>query len=224
MRLTVVNASPRGRSGNTARVLSSFIEGLREGGLADVDLRYVRDLDSDQAARELFTGAEALLLAFPLYVYSLPSTALRFVSRLSPLAGSGGGKTLAFLCQYGFREGCHARPLEGQLERMTRTLGARYGGMLSRGGCEGLRSYPGFVARRILDGFRQMGRHFAENGLAFDPQRLREFSAPESAPRALRGRVGSLLWAKVANQFHWKPMLRRYRALAREADRPLPHE
>jgi len=220
MRLTVINASPRGRWGNTARVLGSFIDGLREGGLSE-DLRYVRDLDSDAAARELWRDSEALLLAFPLYVYSLPAPALRFVSRLSPFAGSGGGKTLAFLCQYGFREGCHVRPLEGQLERMTRTLGARYGGLLSRGGCEGLQTYPDIVARRILVGFRQMGRHFAENALTFDPKRLRDFSAPESAPRDRLGKLGAALWARVANQMHWKPKLRRNRALALEADQPL---
>lgn len=221
MRLTLVNGSPRGAAGNTARVLEAFVEGLREGGVQDLAVRLVRDLDEPQAVRAAWQDSEALLLAFPLYVYSLPAPALRFVSRLASLAGTGTVKSMAFLCQYGFREACHARPCERQLRRAAESLGVRYGGTLIRGGCEGLREFPRPLARRILDGFRQMGLHYARNGLAFDPERLREFAGPEHARDGLLTWLGNRAFAGVANRVFWRPQLVRNEALEREDAQPL---
>ncbi len=221
MRLTVVNASPRGASGNTARVLGAFAEGLREGGLRDFVVRLVRDLDEPRAVHAAWEESEALLLAFPLYAYSLPAPAVRFVARLAPLVGTGAGKSLSFLCQYGFREACHARPCERQLRRVAESLGARYGGTLVRGGCEGLREFPAPVARRRLDGFRQMGRHYAANGLCFDPERLLAFAAPEHARDGALAWLGNRVFAAVANRVFWRARLVSNEALEREDAQPL---
>ena len=165
MQLTVINASPRRAGSNTRRVLEPFLEGFGSVPGATARCCYVHEVATGERVRELFLGSEALLLAFPLYCYALPPAAERFVYALEPLRGRGGA-SLAFLCQFGFREACHARALERQLAGVCTELGVENLGMVIRGGCEGLSLKPlearlGIAAANLVFWRAQLKRHGA---------------------------------------------------------------
>lgn len=221
MRCTVINASPRGGRGNTARLLEHFVAGMAEGGMPVDRVALAADIADRAAMDSLLAESDWLMLAFPLYVYNLPAQALRLVELLEGREGALAGKTLAFFCQYGFNEACHARDCEYLLQRLCADLGARYGGTLIRGGSEGLDRRPPDALRALYGRFAAMGRHLAEGGGAFDPERLRAFAAPEDSRSSFGGRLYHRAFAVVANWFFWRPQLKKHGALRRERDRPL---
>ncbi|MGI5862557.1 MAG: hypothetical protein ACOX6T_10945 [Myxococcales bacterium] len=222
MQLTVINASPRRAGSNTRRVLEPFLEGFRSVPGANARCFYIHELATGERVRELFLGSEALLLAFPLYCYALPPAAQRFIYELEPLRGRGGAR-LAFLCQFGFREACHARALERQLAGVCAELGVENLGMVFRGGCEGLSYRPSFATKRLFAGFRALGRSLAERG-RWSREELERFAAPETSRAGLLTPVKARIRVAAANYVFWRAQLRRNGALARNWDRPLLDE
>lgn len=220
MRLTVVNASPRGSASNTRRVLEPFLEGFLSVPGNAASTTYIDEVDAPERARELFRSAQTLLLAFPLYAYALPPAAARFVWALEALKGERHPTRLAFLCQFGFREACHARALERQLARMCSELEVENLGMVVRGGCEGLDYRPRRVNERLFSGFRALGRALARNG-RWSREELARFAAPEHAGSGLLGPLTSRLTIAVGNRFFWRAKLEENGALERHWDRPL---
>jgi multimeric flavodoxin WrbA len=105
MNVVAVNGSARMEKGYTAKVLSPFVEGMREAG-AHVDLYYAKQLniapctgefycweekpgecyqqDGMQAVYPKLRGADVLLLASPVYI-PLPGEMQNFLNRLCPL-------------------------------------------------------------------------------------------------------------------------------------------
>ena len=219
MQLTVINASPRRAGSNTRRVLEPFLEGFGSVPGATARCCYVHEVATGERVRELFLGSEALLLAFPLYCYALPPAAERFVYALEPLRGRGGA-SLAFLCQFGFREACHARALERQLAGVCTELGVENLGMVIRGGCEGLSLKPRFATQRLFAGFRALGRSLAEHR-RWSREELDRFSAPETSRGGLLTPLEARLGIAAANLVFWRAQLKRHGALERNWARPL---
>jgi len=81
-------------------------------------------------AVKLFKESDYILLAFPLYSYSMPAGVKEFIEELGPLCGGGVNKKIGFLVQFGFREAIHARALEKYLEKFTMLLKCEYLGTI----------------------------------------------------------------------------------------------
>lgn len=106
MKVVAINGSPRGRDGNTQRILEPFLEGTRDAG-ADVETIYLKDKkinhclgcfscwvktpgvcvhhdDMPEILEKVF-AADMLVYATPLYCYSVTGMMKDFLDRNIPL-------------------------------------------------------------------------------------------------------------------------------------------
>ncbi len=118
-KVVAINGSPRKEKGNTAKILSPFLDGMRKAG-ASVELFYAKDLDVrpcegefycwhnrpgtchiDDGMQQMYPKlreANVLVLATPVYV-PLPGEMQNFINRIVPLMNPitkrEGGRTRA---------------------------------------------------------------------------------------------------------------------------------
>lgn len=206
MKLTVFDGSPKKTRSNTAKMLDAFAEGFLAVEGADHAMERVKLNafgDPTDAAR-LFESAEAVLIAYPLYCYAMPGGVMAFFEALEPLVGRCSGKPLFFLVQYGFREACHARPVEQYHRKLADMLGCVYSGTIIKGSCDGLASGMGAQNAEILAGIRELGASLGRIG-KLEQAQLDAYSAPEytDAPEAEQLRR-TLAWI---NKNYWGAML-----------------
>jgi multimeric flavodoxin WrbA len=206
MKLTVFDGSPKKTGSNTAMMLDAFAEGfLAVDADAHVLERHkLNAFSNPSAAVPLFDAAEAVLIAYPLYCYAMPGGVMAFFEALEPLLGRCGGKPLFFLVQYGFREACHARPVEKYHKKLAALLGCAYGGTIIKGSCDGLASGMGPQNPGILAGIRELGANLGRTG-TLDQQQLDAYSAPEYTEAPEAGQLRRTL--AYINENYWGAML-----------------
>ncbi len=218
MRLTIINGSPRGIKSNSMLLLDRFVEGFTSTPGNTTEVHHLALKGGQEAATLAYSGAEAVLLAFPLYSDAMPSIVKAFIESLEPLQGKGGNPPMAFLIQCGFPEAFHLRTLERYLVRLTQRLGSRHLGTMLRGGVEGIRFMPPRMTRKLYAQMRQFGVEFGSTG-AFDAKQLRKFSGRERF-RGLGQVVLRLVIAGgIANSF-WNNQLKRHGAYDKRYDAP----
>jgi len=218
MNLTIFNGSPKRGNSNTAVMIDNFLRGYgrTEGNESTVhNVKRLSDLDQAVAA---FGGSSSVLLAFPLYNYSVPAGVKEFIEKLERFKGACGGKKIGFLVQYGFPEAVHARPLEQYLESLARLLSCGYLGTIIKGRCNDLARRPD---GKTLSGITEIGARFGKTGL-FDRALLDSFSKPET--QSFFTRASARLFAAFANKFYWQAQLRKNGALDKSLARPYEPE
>ena len=89
MQLTIFNGSPRGKGGNTALILEHFLKGFMETPGNDYTITYLLKAKETAKLTSAFFEAEAALVAFPLYVDSMPARVKDFFEVLEPLCNKG---------------------------------------------------------------------------------------------------------------------------------------
>jgi NAD(P)H-dependent FMN reductase len=217
MRLTVFNGSPRGKAGNSALMLQRFLDGFAAAGgeVECVHLLARRSARAEQLAA--WHAAEAVLVAFPLYVDAMPALVKELLEDLDAEGCGLRHPPLLFLVQSGFPEACHARPLERWLEKLARRLGAPHLGTMVRGGGEGIRDQPAWMTRKLFDTLSALGRSLAETG-RLDPALLTALAGKERFAGVL-DQLGLRLASRVSRAW-WNAQLRRHGALARRDAAP----
>jgi len=107
LRVFAVNSSPRGNKGNTAKLLNQLLEGIKDAGaetyavnLFDKDIKYctgcytcwfktpgrcVQQDDMNSLLKDV-SESDILVLATPVYVYSMNGLMKTFLDRMLPLA------------------------------------------------------------------------------------------------------------------------------------------
>ncbi len=221
MQLTIINASPKKKNSNTDIVLQPFIEGFMSNKKHSVKSVYCADIDNDIDGKSIFLNSDVILLAFPLYTYGLTPLAARWVNRIKEFKGETNNTKMAFFCQYGFPEACHARALERQLNIMCKQLSIENLGMLIRGGCGGIKHMPDVQNQKLFSKFYDIGISFGklEN---FDQEQLDLFSAPEKANSGgFLSKLKSELWTLFVNKTFWKVQLKKNNAVAKHWAQPL---
>jgi len=184
MQLTIFNGSPRGKGGNTAVILEHFLKGFVETPGNGSDIIYLSKAKEPATLSSAFFKTEAALVAFPLYVDSMPAKVKDFFEMLEPLCDRGENPAIMFLIQSGFQEAVHLRFLERYLEKLSKRLKCRYLGTIVKGGSE----KGGFVSIRNMPNSRlfkttlqrvyEIGRSFGASG-ALDTDILAQLAVPE---------------------------------------------
>lgn len=184
MKLTVFNASPRGKGGNSEIILEHFLDGFEATPGNSHELFYVRRRKQTEQFVQAFAEAEHVLLATPLYTDCMPGLVKGFIEALEPLCGREGNPDIAFIVQSGFGEAAHSRYLEEYFQKLAVRLGSRYIGTIIKGNCEGLRTYQKMYGK-VLETFRELGAGYGATG-EFDTPMLQKFAGPEKLPAAMR--------------------------------------
>jgi len=178
MKLTVYNGSPRAKKSKTDILLGHFIQGFMENNGNTCETRYIIQLRGKSQLRDIFQKSENAIIAFPLYLDSMPGTVKEFIEELVPLFGQMQNTNLGFLVQNGFPETHHNRFIQRYLEKFTQRLGCKYSGTIAKGGCEGLDIQPDFLVQKIFDLFKEIGRDYGMNG-TLDENLLKKLARPE---------------------------------------------
>ena len=176
MHLVILSGAARPQSGsNTAKIIAAFRRGYEESGNT-AEVWYLADREQWPGAAQAFAGHDNVLIALPLYVENIPGILLEFLSGLQPKTEHG--TKLAFLLQGGFPEASQSRCCEKFLETLPAKLGCANGGTLIRGDMFGLGLMDEKNRQKLLAGFADMGRHYAQTG-RFDEQTVSRFAGPE---------------------------------------------
>jgi multimeric flavodoxin WrbA len=184
MQLTIFNGSPRGKGGNTTVILEHFLKGFMETPGNSCNITYLSKTKEPAKLGDAFFEAEAVLIAFPLYVDSMPARVKDFFEILEPLCSRGKNPAIMFLIQSGFPEAVHLRFLERYLEKLSRRLKCRYIGTIVKGGSEkggfvSIRNMPNSrIFKTTLQRFYEIGRSFGATG-ALDKDILTQLALPE---------------------------------------------
>jgi NAD(P)H-dependent FMN reductase len=216
MHLTVLNGSPRGRAGNTAVILRTFLDGYSGVPGATYSVEYLYDPGSLQRFQPLLHESWCLLLAFPLYVDAMPSAVKELIESLEPMKGRLEHLRMAYIVHSGFPEPIHSRHVERYLVRLTERLGAEYVGTLVKGASEGLRKKV--KQDKSLTVIRRAGKEFAKTG-RFEKKYLKQLAPWEKMPAPVVFIFKILEELKILDRI-WDKPLRENDAWDRRFDRP----
>ncbi len=184
-RAALLVGSPRARK-STSYSLASFLlakAGLREEAIAVVLLQSAMSTAEKRLAMErAVDGADLVVLAFPLYVDSLPAPAIAALEHLASRRPSGASKRLVAIANCGFPESSHNSIALGQCELFAGEAGLAWAGCLSLGGGEGLvEGKPvaelGRRARPIVEVLERAAESLAHGGAI-----TRDIQAPWDKP------------------------------------------
>ncbi|MBW6465373.1 MAG: NAD(P)H-dependent oxidoreductase [Brevefilum sp.] len=222
MRYCVVNGSPRGKSGNTAILLESLVEGIESTGTVEIVWFHLNDVRDRESAPKAFRTADVVVLGFPLYTDSMPGLTKAFIESLAPFEGLEDNPRLAFLVQSGFPEAQHSRFVERYLQKLAQRLNAPYAGTVIKGGCEGVRLRPQEMNQALFKQLCELGVDLAQGG-KFDQARLENLAKPEHYPRFLATLFQLVLLLPVT-QAYWINQLKKNGAYDARNARPFVSE
>jgi len=224
MRLLICNGSPRGKGSNTALLLKHFTDGFSACGGNSVEVAYLMRTKEHAAIAEKARGAQAVIIAFPLYADSMPGIVKEFIEALGDSQPKSRTKKqkefppLGFIVQSGFPEAVHSRTVERYLEKLARRLNARYIGTVIKGGVEGIQSRPAYLNRRLFMAFRSLGRHFGVTK-EFHPITMKKLAGMEKFS-AISRFFFRLLAPTGLFDGGWDKILKQNGAYERRFDRP----
>lgn len=214
MKLTIFNGSPRGKVSNTKVLVDQFLDGfMKRNGNSYKNVYLNTTKDSDYFIK-MFEEAEKFLLAFPLYVDSMPAIVKTFIESLEPLCGRKENPDMGFLVQSGLPESIHSRYVERYLKKLSARLGCNYMGTIIKGGVEGVQAKPVRMNKKLFNSFYQIGKTFGETG-KFDEEIINRLAQPEKYSKLY-------LWLfKLFGKFwYWDMMLKKNNAFEKRFAKP----
>ena len=234
MKVLAINGSPRGERGNTERILQAFLAGAREAG-ADAETVYLREKtihpctgcftcwtktpgvcihqDDMPALLEAVRAADILVLATPLYIFTVSGLMKDFLDRLIPLAEpyivERGGhyihpmrhpeawpKRLVVISNAGFPQSHHFSGLEETFRRFADTPDLDLAGMILCAGGELLRSPLKDRLTWYLEAAQRAGREVVEQG-HISPETQAVLDRPLMEDPAVYARMANVYWDSV---------------------------
>jgi len=214
MKLTIFNGSPRGKVSNTKVLVDQFLDGFMKGSGNSYKIVYLNTTKDSDYLIKMFEEAEKFLLAFPLYVDSMPAIVKTFIESLEPLCGRKENPDIGFLVQSGLPESIHSRYVERYLKKLSARLGCNYAGTIIKGGVEGVQAKPVRMNKKLFNSFHQIGKTFGETG-KFDEEIVDRLAQPERYSKFY-------LWLfKLFGKFwYWDTMLKKNNAYEKRFAKP----
>ena len=214
MELTIFNGSPRGKVSNTKVLVDQFLDGFMKRNGNSYKIVYLNTTKDSDYLIKMFEEAEKVLLAFPLYVDSMPAIVKTFIESLEPLCGRKENPDIGFLVQSGLPESIHSRYVERYLKKLSARLGCNYMGTIIKGGVEGVQAKPVRMNKKLFNSFYQIGKIFGETG-KFDEEIIDRLAQPERYSKFY-------LWLfKLFGKFwYWDMMLKKNNAYEKRFAKP----
>lgn len=216
MRLIIFNGSPRGKTGNTEVLLKHFLKGFSENKENSYELHRLINCSNYEALMPEFLETGAALIAFPLYIDSMPGHVKKFIETLEPLCGKLPDLRLLFLVQSGFPEATHSKYVRRYCKKLAVRLGVKYTGTIIRGGSEGARFMPETFKDFIK--LQELGREFGEFG-TLNQTILTEIAGPEKLSETILSKFPPYV-DKPAFTDYWDDQLRKNGVFEKRFDKP----
>ncbi|MFC1568941.1 NAD(P)H-dependent oxidoreductase [bacterium] len=238
MKLIVYNGSPRGKDSNTKILLTHFLNGFMAVDGNSFELAYLVHINEHEKLIELFSTADHVLFAFPLYFDSMPSNVKYFIEELEPFCHRQDNPSLGFIVQSGFPESRHSRALERYLKKLAARLNCTYKGTIIRGSVEAIKMlaqlenpFQKFIVSmgkitnmgqvggffsidKLYKQFYQLGLQFGQSA-TLDRKIIEQLAKPEKLTR-----LGFQLFKSVGDHFYWNNWLKKNKAFKKRFDAP----
>lgn len=217
MKLAIFNGSPRGKKSNTKLLLEHFQEGFinHNGEIVSYDFLIQEKYLNDQV--ENFKNSDYILIAFPLYVDSVPGIVKAFFEAIGNFNGTG--KKVLFLIQSGFPEAIQSDGAKKYVELVAKRWNAECLGVVVKPGVEGIQIMPAWMTKKLYKKMQNFGKQLALNK-NIDKKDIQKLARPYklSARRLLIVRI----WKKLGFiNFYWDKKLKQHNAFEKSFDAPL---
>ncbi len=163
MKLTIFNGSPRNKKSNSKILIEHFLEGIHVVSSEEIPVYFLANAAKMEEHVKEFEMADTIIIVFPLYCDSMPGLVKEFFERIS-LLKKNQGKRVGFIVQSGFPEAIHSIFVEQYLIKFAHRMGFVYIGTVIKGGVEGIQIMPPMMTRKLFEGFKKLGEHFANSG------------------------------------------------------------
>ena len=215
MKLSVINGSPRGASGNTAILLEHFKKGFMEteGNSFEI-IHSIKNRPEFTDEKNMLLNSDRLLIAFPLYIDAMPGSVKELFESFEQLKGENPELKLMFMIQCGFPETHHTRFVARYCEKLTAKLGCTFAGAICKGGCEGLTVQPPAFVDKVFTRFNQLGKEYGITG-ELDNNIMAKLAHPEHLTAENITQV-----IPMVNNFLWDGMLKKNNAMDKSFDKP----
>ena len=201
MNALILIGSPKGRNSSSFLLGSRLGEGLRRNGVT-VREEFVhpgmRTGEGTARLLDAIDGADLLVLAFPLYIDSLPAPLTRLIELVAArraASSTGGSPRLAAVVQCGFPEAHQCDTAVGICRLFAARTGMRWAGALAMGmGGQlgrGFRKLPG-GGRKLVEAIERSAESLARGGNV--PGEATAAFARPLVPRWLYNLFGNLGW------------------------------
>ncbi|MCY1718852.1 NAD(P)H-dependent oxidoreductase [Prolixibacteraceae bacterium Z1-6] len=220
MKLAIFNGSPRGINSNTKTLLDFFQKGFENaGGEIELVEYLIKEKQLEEQVQH-FEKSKNILLAFPLYVDSVPGVVKQFIETIGDFNGSD--VNISFIVHSGFPEGIHSDGLVRYLELLTKRWKMNYMGTLLKPGSEQVRMQPKKKNTKLFQDFENLGKNFALTG-TFDEDILTRLKQPYVFPtRAIP--VIRLMSKLGLIDLMWNREFKKNKAYKNRFDKPLLRE
>lgn len=220
MKLAIFNGSPRGRTSNTKTLLDHFQKGFENaGGEIKIVDYLVQEKHLDKQVLH-FRESENILLAFPLYVDSVPGVVKQFIETIGNFDGSD--KNIWFFVHSGFPEAIHCEGLVRYLELLSKRWKMNYKGTILKPGTEQIRMRPMKKNSKLFRDFEELGRGVEQTGL-FNQEILERFKQPYLYPRNALPVIRLMSKVGIIDRY-WNKALKKNKVYDRRFDTPLLDE
>lgn len=229
-RAVLLVGSPRARKSTSASLGGYLMEQLAARGIATQTVQIYTTFNSPErtrAALETLDAADLVVLAFPLYVDSLPAPVIAALEKIAAhRAGSATLQRFAAIANCGFPEAAHNATALSICSEFARQTGSAWAGGLALGGGEGLvhgapldeldgrailiRKALGLAAAALAEG-RPI------------PHEAHDLMAKPVIPGWLYQFAGDYGWKQQAKRYGMENSIKR-RPYARRLQFPLPRE
>lgn len=219
MKRLLLNGSPRGRDGNSRRLLSWLAQGLEQAGSPAPPIVDLAPHPTRAEPLQAFLDADEVLFAFTLYTDAMPAIVMAFLESLHTADPQRlRGKRVAFVVQSGFPEAVHTEVLGEYLARLAGRLGLRHLGTLRKGGIEAIRFIPDRQVAKVAAQFETAGRELGETGV-FSAELMNRMAGRRTFGPVLRALLRVLIWTGLTNNY-WNSQLKKHGAFARRFAAP----
>jgi multimeric flavodoxin WrbA len=162
MRLSIINGSPRGKKSNSRILTDRFREGFCSvESHCDIEEYFIRSKADPVNLIEVLEHSDLAIIIFPLYTDAMPGIVKRFFEEFQGYTFQNTNLKLGFIVQSGFPEAHHSRFIQHYLDKLAKRIGMEYLGTIIKGGVEGIKAQPGWMTKRYLQLFYDLGQHLA---------------------------------------------------------------
>lgn len=216
MQLAIFNGSPRGKNSNTKILLDQFQKGFTENGGEVLSYDFlIRQKHLDEQT-EHFKSADAIFIAVPLYVFSVPGIVKQFIEKIGNFDGSG--KKILFLVQSGFSEAFHSDNTKNYFGFLAKRWQMELVGVIVKPGAEGIRLMPAMMTKKTFSQMSSFGKQLAVTG-KLNEDDLKKIATPYKFSKFRILFYRFLQFAGVAN-LYWNMSLKKNKAFERRFNTP----
>ena len=156
MKLGLINASPRGKDSNSAKILGWLTSELP----TDVETTsvYAVKAEDQEKAIDRIKPCDYYVIIFPLYTDAMPGIAKKFFENMMAAKASFAEKPVLFIIHSGFPEAAQSRTVARYVKHFAKLINMRDMGYIILGNSEGIRFHPKQASSKRAEAIAKIGK------------------------------------------------------------------